>query len=336
MSTPHYTPGGHWMPSFPGRVCASCGKTYTAHRKDQKCCSRTCTGAYRRAQTPKKYKACAHCGELFEIPNGGGKSRKAAAMFCSRDCVRDGHGWRAPVEHICDQCGETFTAPVKDEAKHRFCSTTCADAHRGSGKVSKPCANCGEIFTSSPCRADEQTCSRECASAWYVRDRSKGWQGGVVDQNGRKFRRIDRDGYAAKYEGEHRLAAERVIGRKIKRGEVVLCIDGNNDNFAAENLYMLPSQKEFGLVKMGTLPWPTESNLATYRERGYVRPDVVIVLHEWTNGKRMNAKGNRHIRRHPQADEIIIRRRAGASVRDLARDFGTSMSTMAATLRNRL
>lgn len=122
----------------------------------------------------------------------------------------------------------------------------------------------------------------------------------------------------------------------MKRGEVVLCIDGNNNNFAPENLYILPSQKEFGMVKAGTLPWPTESNLNSYKERGYVRPDVVIVLHEWTNGKRKNAQGNRLISRHPQADEIIKRRRAGASVRDLARDFGTSMSTMAQTIRTRL
>jgi hypothetical protein len=59
----------------------------------------------------------------------------------------------------------------------------------------------------------------------------------------------------------------------------------------------------------------------------------VIVLREWTNGKRKNPQGNRFISRHPQADEIIKRRRAGASVRDLARDFGTSM---AQTIRTRL
>lgn len=137
MSTPHYTPGGHWMPSFPGRVCASCGKTFTAHGKNQNCCSRTCAGAHRRAQTPKKEKACAHCGKMFEIPNGGGHSRKKAAMYCSRECVRDGHGWKAPTEHTCDQCGKPFTAAIKN-TQHRFCSHACTDAHRGAGKVQNP------------------------------------------------------------------------------------------------------------------------------------------------------------------------------------------------------
>jgi hypothetical protein len=157
-----------------------------------------------------------------------------------------------------------------------------------------------------------------------------------VQQNGRRFRRIDREGYAAKYNGEHRLVVERVIGRRLKRNEVVICLDGNNDNHAPANLFLLPNQKEFGLLKMGAVPWPEASNLRSYRARGYIRPDVIVVLHEWENDKRLNPKSKRYITRHPQADEIIMRRRAGASVRQLAKDFGTSMSTMAQTIRNRL
>ena len=74
----------------------------------------------------------------------------------------------------------------------------------------------------------------------------------------------------------------------------------------------------------------------SYRERGYSRPDVIVVLHEWDNDRRQNPESKRYITRHPHADEIIKRRRAGASVRELAKDFGTSMSTMAQTIRNRL
>lgn len=155
-------------------------------------------------------------------------------------------------------------------------------------------------------------------------------------QGGRKFRRIDREGYAAKYEGEHRLVAEREIGRRLERNEVVICLDGNNDNHAPTNLFLLPNQIEFGLLKTGAVPWPTESNLRSYRGRGYVRPDVIVILHEWDNDRRQNPTSGRYIKRHPQADEIIKRRRAGATVRQLAKDFGTSMSTMAQTIRNRL
>ncbi len=335
MSTPHYTSGGHWMPSYPGRVCAACGKTFTAHGKNQKCCSRTCSGAHRRAQTPEKEKACAHCGKMFEISNGGGNSRKAAVTFCSRECVRASHGWRGAIDLQCAQCGKTFTGPEKG-TKKRFCSVECAHVHRAANKLRKTCRNCGRIFTIYRFRGGEQTCSRECAGAWYVRDRSKGWQGGVVDQNGRKFRRIDRDGYAAKYEGEHRLVAERVIGRKMRRGEVVVCIDGDNDNHAPGISTCCPARRNSGFSRAAPCPGRLNPISAATRKRGYVRPDVVIVLQEWTNGKRKNPQGNRFISRHPQADEIIKRRRAGASVRDLAGDFGTSMSAMAQTIRTRL
>lgn len=157
-----------------------------------------------------------------------------------------------------------------------------------------------------------------------------------MHQNGRRFRRIDREGYAAKYNGEHRLVVERVIGRRLERNEVVICLDGNNDNHAPANLFLLPSQKEFGLLKMGAVPWPEASNLRSYCARGYIRPDVIVVLHKRENDKRLNPKSKRYITRHPQAEEIIKRRRAGASVRQLAKDFGTSMSTMAQTIRNRL
>ncbi|MGA1809343.1 HNH endonuclease [Sphingobium sp. WW5] len=218
----------------------------------------------------------------------------------------------------------------------RFCSTACLHEHRRSLRITKACLNCGEPFTVSRSHSGKTICSRACATAYYVRDRSHGWRGGVVKQNGRKFRRIDRQGFAGKYNGEHRLVAEREIGRRLERNEVVICLDGDNDNHAPANLFLLPDQKEFGLLKMGSVPWPAESNLRSYRDRGYIRPDVIVVLHEWENERRQNPKTKRYIKRHPHADEIIKRRRAGASVRQLAKDFGTSMSTMAQTIRNRL
>lgn len=149
------------------------------------------------------------------------------------------------------------------------------------------------------------------------------------------FRRIDRSGYKAKYEGEHRLIAAREIGRPLIRGEVVICIDRNNDNFAPENLFICPNPREFGLISNGAVEWPTASNLAAYRSSGYERPNVILVLHEWENGRRKGGKG-KWITRHPQADEIIKRRQAGASLRELAEAFDTALSAMAQTVKKRL
>jgi hypothetical protein len=121
----------------------------------------------------------------------------------------------------------------------------------------------------------------------------------------------------------------------VARGEAILCIDGDNENLAPDNLFICPNMREMGLINAGTVEWPTTSNLQEYRVAGYVRPQVIMVLHEWEAGKRMGKSG-KMITRHPQADEIIKRRKAGASVRQLSIDFGTALSTMAQTIRTRL
>jgi hypothetical protein len=180
------------------------------------------------------------------------------------------------------------------------------------------------------------TCSVECRSTYFIRDRHHAWQGGKVLQSDRAFRRIDRAGYKAKYEGEHRLIAAREIGRPLVRGEVVICINRDNDDYDPANLFLCPNQSEWGLIRAGIVEWPAASNLADYRQAGYTRPNVILTLHEWESGQRRNGPHGRAITRHPQADEIIKRRLAGATSRELAHEFGTNQSNMANILRNRL
>lgn len=43
---------------------------------------------------------------------------------------------------------------------------------------------------------------------------------------------------------EHRVVAEQLLGRPLRRGEVVHHIDGNKRNNAPENLMIFPSQAE--------------------------------------------------------------------------------------------
>ena len=42
----------------------------------------------------------------------------------------------------------------------------------------------------------------------------------------------------------HRAVMERILGRKLKPGEIVHHIDGDKRNNSPENLMLLPSQKE--------------------------------------------------------------------------------------------
>jgi hypothetical protein len=338
--TPHYSPGGYWMPTIPDQICQYCHKSYTAHSRTSLFCSRLCATNHRKAQTPAKFQNCLHCKKPFEIPHGGGKSRAASAKYCSRECVREHHSWHPEATTQCDNCGDDFTTSVSqsriETGRGVFCSKACYKTHQQKRKVIKKCAECGQEFKVSPCRSEELTCSRSCRIKHFKRDRSKGWKGGVVAQNKRAFRRIDRDGYKAKYDGEHRLTAAREIGRPIKRGEVIMCIDEKHENLSPDNLFICPNQKEYGLIRMGAVKWPAASNLAQFRLAGYQRPDVIIVLHEWEQGRRLNQVSKRRITRHPQADEIIERRKAGASLRDLAAGFETSTSTMNEILKTRL
>lgn len=326
-----YSKGGNWMPTFPGQTCEYCGTTYTAHKYGQRFCSKSCSSRARIAKNPPKKveKTCPTC-KTVRLVNPSDKSK-----FCSLKCagiqaIRKDK-WQ---DRSCAHCGETFRSQYRNNRKgfERFCSSSCANAAKRTRKEAE-CAACGASYI--PLQPRQKTCSWECRNKLFIRDNTPAWKGGVVQQLGRTFRRIDREGYAGKYEGEHRLVAAREIGRPLRRGEVTVCLDGNNDNHDPANLYLCPNNREWALLRNGVVAWPSESNLRQYRERGYVRPDVILVLHEWENGVRMLPSGSR-VTRHPQADEIIKRRRAGATVKQLAAAFGCAHSSMAATLKRRL
>lgn len=324
-----YSKGGHWRPSIPGQVCTQCGVVYTAHKHGQRFCSKACSGLSRRgAKVAYTERTCPGCGLVWhDYPSN-------PSQFCSKKCIFDSGKWAKPVERECLTCGSLFT--VSPRKVGHYCSAPCAKKGLEKDRIGKVCAHCGESFYVTQHRKNEATCSRKCRDAYYLRDRAPTWKGGEVLQNERRYRRTDREGYQAKYEGEHRLVAAREIGRTIARGEVIICIDRNNENISPKNLFMLPNFSELGLLMAGVVEWPAASNLQEYRVSGYRRPEVRVVLHEWENGRRRDSDKGKPITRHPQADEIIKRRRAGATARQLSAAFDTALSTMAHILRSRL
>ena len=277
---------------------------------------------------------CERCNIVFEAKTDHGKPRR----FCSRACFCD-TGKVKPGPRECEVCGKIFKAERSSHGElgvARFCSRECRNT---ALRKSEPqiCPNCNEIFWPTNPKVKQTTCSRKCHAQWFRRDRSHEWKGGVVQQGGRIYRKIDREGYLAHYEGEHRLVAAREIGRPLRRGEAVVCLNRDNDDFRPENLYICPTIQELRFLFAAAVEWPTESNLQTYRVSGYTRPNVKVVLHEWENGQRsVHAKG-KPITRHPQADEIIERRKAGATLSELMKAFGyKSYSGMARVLTDRL
>ena len=327
-----YTSAGNWKPTIHGCICEQCGVEFTGHVKNPRFCSKKCAGASRRGVRVKHTeRECPSCKKKWSAPPSN------PSKYCSKSCMYKGMGWTKHRNKKCPQCGKGFRPKWRtDRGKlQTYCSNNCA-VEASKKQLKKKCVACGKDFFVTPSKRHEKTCSRECADAYYIRDQSHNWRGGKVLQNERLFRRLDRDGYAAKYEGEHRLVAAREMGRPIERGEVILCLDRDNTNLSPENLFFIPSLKELGLIMTGAVEWPKASNLKQMRNAKYIRPDVIILLHEWEDGKRRESTRGKPITRHPQADEIIKRRRAGATARELAVEFETNLSSMAAILRRRL
>lgn len=326
-----YTKNGHWKPTIPGVICQHCSKVFTAHKYNAQFCSKSCAAKATAKRVERTERTCPGCGKVWSAPRSN-KSR-----YCSRKCIYDSGDWKRPKRRKCGHCCKPFQAKWRNDRSmyQAYCSADCARKATDT-TIERVCANCNAKFRVTPCRASETTCSAKCSREYYTRDRHHAWQGGKVLQGGRAFRRIDRDGYEAKYEGEHRLIAAREVGRPLARGEFVICLDGDNDNIAPENLFLCPNPKEYGLVRGGSVEWPAGSNLKQMRVGNYVRPDVIITLHEWENGTRRIHERGKPISRHPQADEIIKRRKAGASVKELAEEFSTNLSNMADILRRRL
>jgi len=325
-----YSRNGHWKPTIPNQTCVECGIIYTAHRHGQKFCSKVCSGRSKRgAKVEHTERTCPGCGVKWsDWPSN-------PSQYCSKECLFESGRWTKPEERECEQCGVIFLSRFRRERMEwmKFCSHKCVSLAAVS-RVRKTCAACGDEFEVHTCRADETTCSVKCRRTYYRRDRHHAWTGGAIDQANRPFRRIDREGYAAKYDAESRMVTAREIGRQLVRGEVVLCIDKNPRNIDARNLFLCPNQSEAGLIKVGAVEWPKASNLQGYRSTGYIRPDVVLVLHDWDHPKPQ--RRGKLASRHPQADEIIKRRMAGATVQQLAEAFGMSKSGMAGVVRNRL
>ena len=283
-------------------------------------------GDYKETHTER---TCPGCKKLWSAPPSN------PSLYCSKACIFDSGKWTKPRDAECKICGAPFKSRYRRETGkwEKFCSHKCAAHALLTDKISKTCIACGKQFEIYQSR-DDVTCSIECRSAYFIRDRSPHWTGGLIKQNDRPSRRIDRLGYQSKYEGEHRLIVAREIGRPLERGEVVLCLDKNHENIQPENLFLCPNFREFGLINSSVVEWPTESNLAKYRDIGYVRPNVILFLHDWETPR--HASNGRLFTRHPQADEIVKRRMAGASLRQLAVAFGMSNSGMQNVIKNRL
>jgi len=251
------TQGGSSKPA----ICKGCGsKMPTSARTGQSYCSKSCYTS----RAPQIERTCPGCGVKWSAPQSNPSS------YCSKDCLLEDRGWEKRAEKACEMCGTFFVSRYRHdhEGWQKFCSQACA-GHALRTMETRICACCGAAFQAYP-TTPNRTCSKACKDAFYRLERAYPWNGGVYYTGEVKRVKIDRPGYAAKYDAEYRIIAAKAIGRPLMRHESVIHIDHDKTNNSEDNLFICGSRSEQGRRRGGrTLPWPTNSNLKTYDRTGY-------------------------------------------------------------------
>jgi hypothetical protein len=178
---------------------------------------------------------CEGCGiVVFCSPSVSVKKR-----FCSRECQKK-HS-RELVE--CRNCGKQFVSVKSKNAS--FCSSKCSNEFftglnhvRWRPEEEKVCLFCGNIFKAKRnWERKKSYCSYECC----VADREKvGWPRSVAIGE----KEVWGDGYVyVKTENgwvaEHKLVAEKMIGRVLNPNEIVHHKNGNTVNNSEGNLLVV-------------------------------------------------------------------------------------------------
>lgn len=180
-----------------------------------------------------------------------------------------------PKEKECPTCETRFLASKdshgrSDDGFRTYCSVKCVVESLRSGSALN-CANCGKEFWVQKSRQARRRacCSLKCRSEYHTAERTTGWRGGTCTkkQSGVKSLYFPRERYVTKYVGEHRLVAAKAVGRLLEPYEIVLRINRNPKNSAPNNLFICGTVGESmsRINALGSLPYPTQSNLKTYR-----------------------------------------------------------------------
>lgn len=138
----------------------------------------------------------------------------------------------------CGVCSAPFRRyPSQIKPGGTYCSDACARKVRRGAVLH--CDLCDGEFYRHPseiARTEKRFCSRACHMAWRAINRSPDTYPKIGPVH------------------EHRLVAERVLGRALRPGEVVHHIDEDKQNREPENLAVFPDQATHARCHGGGMP----------------------------------------------------------------------------------
>ena len=250
------------------KVCGQCREKFLVHpsENNRQFCSLDCANKAQRT-SERRVIICAECSTKFETVRDHGVWPK----YCSRECF--GKHAPQPTEKECPSCGDIFLATRcshdTPDGLRIYCSEKCRDASLRNGEQRK-CVNCGQEFylnvATQKQRPDDACCSKRCSTEYHVGVLNKSWKGGrYVESSGRSFCMFPRHDRVGKYVSEHRVVAMRKIGRLLDRWEIVIRINCTTGDNKPENLFVCGTVGDYRKRLDGRLPWPSKSNLDTYK-----------------------------------------------------------------------
>lgn len=172
------------------------------------------------------WRVCEWCGKHFKARPS--RVRQGRGRFCSPKCC--GLSRRRRIRCTCEQCGRV--RQVCPSRVRRFCSDRCRSQARRK-QVRLYCQQCGKVFYRKP-------------SAVAV----GGGRYHSIECRGIASRKLAVRGYVfceddqGRWRGKHRMVAEQMIGRSLRRGETVHHVNGQRDDNRPENLRVFASRSK--------------------------------------------------------------------------------------------